>query len=68
MLAAMFPDVLWAAFLVAGIEHVAVVPSAARNRMAGLDIVYSHGLLPDIVWAGLFAAAYFAIRKNARGA
>jgi len=36
--------------------------------MIGLDIVYSHGLLPDIVWAGLFAVAYFAIRKNARGA
>ena len=68
VLAAMFSDVLWAVFLAAGIEHVAVAPGVGKNRMIGLDIVYSHGLLPDILWAGLFAAIYFAIRKNARGA
>ena len=68
VLASMFPDLLWAIFLLAGIEHVAVVPGVATNRMIGLDLVYSHGLLPDIVWAAMFAAIYFGVRKNARGA
>ena len=33
-----------------------------------MNIVYTHGLLMDTLWAGLFAAAYFLRRRYPRGA
>ena len=37
------------------------------NRMVG-DIPYSHSLLMDTVWAGLFGGAYLLWRRYTRGA
>jgi hypothetical protein len=43
------------------------LPGLTANRMVG-DIPYSHSLLMDVVWAGLFAGAYFVRRRYPRGA
>ncbi len=56
MLAAMFADVLFCVFLLAGIEHVAIEPGiTAVNALDLYDIPYSHSLLLDGVWAAALA-------------
>jgi hypothetical protein len=67
MLAVMFADLLLFPFLITGVEGVRVEPGVTVNRMVG-DIPYSHSLLMDAVWAGLFAGAYFVWRRYWRGA
>lgn len=67
-LAALLADLLAFALLILGIEHFDVAPDVRSNRMVGRDIVYSHSLLMDAVWAALFAAAYFLRRRYPRGA
>ncbi|HEV8484886.1 MAG TPA: hypothetical protein VGV87_15200 [Blastocatellia bacterium] len=69
MLAAMLADLLWGLFLVAGIEHVQFKPGrGAANYIADLDVAISHSLLMDVIWAALFAGAYFMKRHYAQGA
>lgn len=57
--AALLADFIFFPLLLAGIENVAVVPNVATNRVIGRDIVYSHSLAMLLIWAALFAAAYF---------
>lgn len=69
VLASMMADLLWCIFLIIGIEHVQFKPGiGAANYFSASDIVMSHSLLMDGVWAGLLAAAYFLKRRNPRGA
>jgi membrane-bound metal-dependent hydrolase YbcI (DUF457 family) len=69
ILASMFPDFLWTIFLIAGIEHVQFKPGmGAANYVASSDIGWSHSLLMNAVWSGLFAAAWFIGRRHARAA
>jgi membrane-bound metal-dependent hydrolase YbcI (DUF457 family) len=69
VLAAMLVDLLWAIFLIAGIEHVHFKPGmGAANYFVAYDIAMSHSLLMGAVWAALFAAAYFLRRHYPRGA
>jgi hypothetical protein len=74
MLAVMLADLICFAFLIAGIEHFDVEPAVARNPFVGLNFVrniffaYSHSLLMNAIWAALFAAAYFLLRRYAQGA
>jgi len=69
VLAAMFADLLWCVFMIAGIEHVQYKPGmGAANYLDASDIAISHSLLTDVVWAGLLAAAYFLKRRYPRGA
>lgn len=68
MLAVMLADLVAFPLLIAGIEHFDVAPGVRLNRMVGRDIVYSHSLLMDAVWAALFAGAYFLRRRYPRGA
>ena len=68
ILAALFSDLLVFPLLIAGIEHFDTVPGAAVNRTVGRDIVYSHGLLSNVIWAALFATIYFLRRRYPRGA
>jgi hypothetical protein len=69
VLAAMLADLLWCLFLIAGIEHVQFRPAmGAANYFHATDIVMSHSLLMDGVWAALLAAAYFLRRRHPRGA
>ena len=69
VLAALLPDLLWCVFLLAGLEHVQLVPgSGAANYLRTMDVSYSHSILMDAVWAALFAGAYFWRRNYPRGA
>jgi membrane-bound metal-dependent hydrolase YbcI (DUF457 family) len=69
VLAAMLVDLLWAIFLIAGIEHVRFKTGmGAGNYFDAYDIAMSHSLLMGAVWAALFAAAYFLRRHYPRGA
>ena len=67
IMAALLADLIVFPLLIAGIEHFHAEPGVTVNRMVGF-IPYSHSLLMDIVWAGLFAGAYFLKRRYARGA
>jgi hypothetical protein len=67
ILAVLLADLLVFPLLIAGIEHVRVQPGVATNRIVA-DMPYSHSLLMDAIWAGLFAAFYLIWRSYARGA
>jgi len=67
--ASQFIDLLWPIFLLLGLERVQIEPG--NTAFAPLNFVYypfSHSLFGVLVWAALFAAIYFLIRKNARSA
>jgi hypothetical protein len=66
--AAMFADVLAFTLVAAGIEHFRVATDVQRNRLIGENIVYSHGLLMDLLWGVLLAGAHFVGRRSSRGA
>jgi hypothetical protein len=69
LLAAALPDVLWCVFLLAGIEHVRIQPGITRvNPLDLYDFPWSHSLLMDGVWAGLFGGIYYLWRRYAAGA
>ncbi len=68
VLAAMLADVLWPLFTIAGLEQVEV----GTGRGAGayfhpVNIAMSHSLAMAVLWAGLFAAAYFRASRSSRG-
>jgi len=69
LIAAQLPDVLWAMFLITGIEHARIVPGiTAASPLDLYDFPLSHSLLMDIVWAGFAAGLYWRVRRYARGA
>jgi hypothetical protein len=68
-LAAQFIDLLWPTLLLLGIERVNIRTDGAQYPP--LDFVYypySHSLLAVVIWAVLFAAAYYIIRRSRVGA
>src|SRR5271165_1311564 len=69
MLAAMLPDFLWTVFLMAGFEHVEIhAGRGAAQYLQHADVPFTHSLAMDTIWAALFAAAYYVVRRNPRGA
>ena len=69
MAAAVLADLLGFVFILLGIEHWTFQPGGAGIRAIDLDnIAWSHGLLPDVLWAALFVGAYFLWRRYATGA
>lgn len=57
MAAAITPDLLWPLFLLAGIEHVSIVPGATAFTPLVFDSYpWSHSLLMVVVWGLLLAA------------
>jgi membrane-bound metal-dependent hydrolase YbcI (DUF457 family) len=67
--AAVLPDLLWALFVLFGWERVRVDPG--NTRFTPLDFVYypwSHSLLMDLVWGGIFALIYYRITRYRPGA
>lgn len=68
VLAAVLADLLAFIFLIAGIEHFDAIPGVALNRTLGRDIVFSHSLLMDALWAGVFAGIYCLRRRNRNAA
>jgi hypothetical protein len=68
-IAAQLLDLLWPIFVLSGIETFEI--EAGNTALTPLNFTsypYSHSLLMSIVWAVLFAAAYFGLTKNKRGA
>lgn len=69
VLAAVGADLLWCIFMLAGIEHVQYRSgTGAANYLVATSIGWSHSLLLDLLWAALFAVAYFLRRRYPRGA
>jgi hypothetical protein len=67
--AAQWLDELWPILLLAGVEHVRIVPGLmAANPLDFVDYPISHSLLTAIGWAALVGAVYFAVRRDRRGA
>jgi hypothetical protein len=69
VLAAMFVDLLWCAFMITGVEHVQFKPGkGAANYFVASNVEWSHSLAMDGLWAALFAGGYFLCRRYTRGA
>jgi len=69
ILAAAFADVVWIVFFVTGVERVTIEPGLmAANSLNLVSIPFSHSLLMNAVWGGLFAGVYFWWRRDSRGA
>src|SRR5690349_20019756 len=68
LLATQFADFIWPIFLILGIERVRIAPGL--TAVTPLDFYYpwSHSLLMDVAWGGLFAAVYYAVRQYPSGA
>ena len=70
VLATLLSDLLWCVFLIAGIEHTEIVRRGTRlmNSSVVSQIAFSHGLVPDLLWGALLAAAVFAFSRNGKAA
>jgi hypothetical protein len=67
--AAQFVDLLWPLLVLLGIEHVRIEPgNTAVTPLDFVDYPISHSLAGALLWAALGAGAYFAVRRQARGA
>ena len=68
-LSAQFIDLLWPAFLLAGIERVEIRPGI--TRVTPLDFVsypISHSLAAVVCWGTLFGVTYWLVRRYRAGA
>jgi hypothetical protein len=64
VIAAQFVDVLWALFVLAGVEHLRIDPALPSNPLDLYDMPYTHSLVGALGWAGVAAAgALFAWRS-----
>jgi len=67
--AAMFLDLIWPVFVLAGIEEFEI--RAGVTAFSPFDFTYypwSHSLAVSLVWSFVFGALYFGITKYGRGA
>jgi len=69
MAAPMLLDLIWPAFVLLGIERVAITPDAPTPflRLEFISYPWSHSLLMACVWAALFGGGYFVRTRSARG-
>ena len=69
ILAAALSDALWIVFFTAGLEEVVIQPGImVANSLNLVYVPFSHSLVMDAVWGGLFAGLYFLARRDAIGA
>jgi hypothetical protein len=69
VLAAMAADILWCAFMLAGVEQVEFTSGrGAGQYFRAVTIGLSHGLAMDLLWAALLAAGVYLFTRYARGA
>ena len=62
-------DGLWPIFLLAGLEHVRIVPNLMRMSHLDLwDYPLSHSLAALAAWAALLGAVYFLVKRSAAAA
>src|SRR5689334_17035102 len=69
MAAAVLADLLTFVFILLGLEHWTINPGKAGIYALELDrVAWSHGLLPDLLWAALLGGGYFLLRRHAGAA
>jgi membrane-bound metal-dependent hydrolase YbcI (DUF457 family) len=69
LFAALLADLLLFVLVIAGVERIEFGSgSGAAQFLHAVDIGYSHSLLMGVVWAGLLAGGYYALRHDARAA
>jgi hypothetical protein len=69
MAAPLFADLLWPIFLIAGVESVRIDPGNTVVTPLDLrDYPWSHSLLTSLAWSAVFATAFWAATRYARGA
>jgi hypothetical protein len=67
--AAQFADMLWPILLLAGVEHVRIVPGfLAASPFDFTSYPISHSLVAQLGWGALLGLIYFAIRRDGRSA
>lgn len=66
-LAAQFIDLLWPTLLLLGLERVRIAPGITVFTPLDFEhYPWSHSLAMVVVWAVLFGAVYYALRRDAR--
>ncbi len=66
--AALFLDILWPVFVLAGWEQVRIAPGNTRfTPLAFVSYPWSHSLLMAVVWATAFALVFYGITRYRRG-
>src|SRR2546430_13851934 len=69
ILAAQFADLLWPILLLAGVEHVEIVPGITKvSPFDFTDYPFSHSLLMVLVWSVVVGGVYYVLRRYQRGA
>ena len=74
MLAAMLADILWCAFMIAGIEEIRARQGATVaglrmvDAMEATQIAFSHSLVMLIVWSAVAGCLFFLRSRNRRAA
>jgi hypothetical protein len=69
ILAAQLADLVWPILLLAGVEHVRIVPGLmAASPMDFTDYPYTHSLVTQLLAGAVFGGIYFALRKDGKGA
>jgi hypothetical protein len=69
VLAAQFADLIWPVFLLVGWERVRIEPGITRvTPLNFVSYPWSHSLIAQLGWGMLLGLAYFAIRRDGRGA
>ena len=64
-IAVQFLDILWAPFVLLGIEHVRIVENfTASNHFDLYHMPYTHSLAMALFWSVLAGTAYGAVRKG----
>ena len=68
-LAAQFVDLLWPTLLLVGLEKVVIAPGiTVVTPLDFTDYPITHSLVAAMLWASLFAAAEYLLRRNPKGA
>lgn len=66
LMASVWIDLIWPVFVLLGIERINIVPGI--TKVTPLEFVYyplSHSLAAVFIWAALFGAVYFILRRSA---
>lgn len=67
-IATQFSDLLWPPLLLLGVEKVEIDPgNTAFTPLNFISYPFSHSLLTSVLWAVLFSAVYYFVKKEKRG-
>lgn len=64
--AVQFVDILWASFIIVGIEHAGLDPTLSSNALVLYDMPYTHSLLATAIWA-VVAGCFGSMLGRERG-